>query len=560
MIANLLRLICVENILLATHVFPLAVVVSTKQNMSLASIWQNFQASPQIQHLSDDATLSYITTCQRFTGPRQIVDQMAQNKTGSQSQDQSIAVHEGSDSIVIEGITTMKFDFNGQLNPFLPGMDDNLCSGKMVEMPIVTCSREQNFFLKIQVYTVTFCENRKIRAIRVFWDQATVLKQVDVIGTRGRGWPVKDGRDQVRMLQGVPVPSGRVIASSAHTQNPTHDPHASLHLFEPPKQEPRQEYAPVEYNQRVTQERRDYGELFTNEESARPDPVTSRTGTGPQRLVSVGSQFKEPEQEQNLGNRYGASNAANNNHFELGSPDISELSTSEQASRAGNVRGPTQDRDQHFSFGTPDAATLASDRDENDRHRKGGIRDHNASNENYYGPNTGAKQRPDLQSSFDMFSGSPTVAEHTNQGRRGPPQPSFNAFNEQASFDNPHGMEYNRGRRGPPSQSYDFTSGEVAAQSGPHVTETRGARPDAYTQTETRYEAENPHNMEYNRGRRGPPASQYDFTAPEQTTPYQPTMTRRDISSQYEFGGSSERQDVHGHEFIVKPDFFYRYR
>ena len=40
----------------------------------------------------------------------------------------------------------------------------------------------------------------KIRAIRVYWDQATVLKQLEIVGSRGRGWPITDGPKQINLI------------------------------------------------------------------------------------------------------------------------------------------------------------------------------------------------------------------------------------------------------------------------------------------------------------------------------------------------------------------------
>ena len=42
-----------------------------------------------------------------------------------------------------------------------------------------------------------FDSQRKIRQIRLHWDQGTVLKQVDAIGKSGRNWPIRDGKPQV---------------------------------------------------------------------------------------------------------------------------------------------------------------------------------------------------------------------------------------------------------------------------------------------------------------------------------------------------------------------------
>jgi len=40
----------------------------------------------------------------------------------------------------------------------------------------------------------------KIRSIRVYWDQATVLKQLQIVGARGRGWPITDGSSQIDLI------------------------------------------------------------------------------------------------------------------------------------------------------------------------------------------------------------------------------------------------------------------------------------------------------------------------------------------------------------------------
>ena len=83
--------------------------------------------------------------------------------------------------------------------------------------------------------------------MRLYWDQASVLKQLNVIGRSGRNWPIKDGADQIKMMvesisrHSVAVPaaqnggSGTVRASRSQSQgreNAMRDPHASLHLFQ----------------------------------------------------------------------------------------------------------------------------------------------------------------------------------------------------------------------------------------------------------------------------------------------------------------------------------------
>ena len=47
--------------------------------------------------------------------------------------------------------------------------------------------------------TLVFQEG-KIRSIRIYWDQATVLKQLGIIGSRGRAWPITDGKNQIELI------------------------------------------------------------------------------------------------------------------------------------------------------------------------------------------------------------------------------------------------------------------------------------------------------------------------------------------------------------------------
>jgi hypothetical protein len=53
----------------------------------------------------------------------------------------------------------------------------------------------------MQIHIVHFDTEQQIKQIRIHWDQASLLKQVEVIGARGRAWPIRDGKDQIRLLK-----------------------------------------------------------------------------------------------------------------------------------------------------------------------------------------------------------------------------------------------------------------------------------------------------------------------------------------------------------------------
>jgi hypothetical protein len=100
---------------------------------------------------------------------------------------------------------------------------------------------------------VQFDTDLKIRQIRQYWDQGSLLKQIEVIGSRARNWPIRDGKDQCRLIANSVTseqqaagtsrrstasrdPNEVVINSRSHsssTTSATGDPHATLSLFQP---------------------------------------------------------------------------------------------------------------------------------------------------------------------------------------------------------------------------------------------------------------------------------------------------------------------------------------
>ena len=114
------------------------------------------------------------------------------------------------------------------------------------------------------------------------------MKQVEVIGARARNWPIRDGKDQIRLVTSssattssdgssqagaargadeVSVRSGR---SRGSTTNAMNDPHASLQLFQPRdvNQEPTESRPAGPRTQSMKPPPRDLGELFVDEASA----------------------------------------------------------------------------------------------------------------------------------------------------------------------------------------------------------------------------------------------------------------------------------------------------
>lgn len=142
----------------------------------------------------------------------------------------------------------------------------------------------------LQVHIVRFDAQQKISQIRLYWDQGSLLKQVDVIGARGRAWPIRDGRDQLKLIQkGVAAepatqtaaapssppqkPRDNGVSEAAEAQNfspskkPIKDPHASLSLFSGEPETTQQEIAPNLPKSIAKPPPRDYNELFVGEDA-----------------------------------------------------------------------------------------------------------------------------------------------------------------------------------------------------------------------------------------------------------------------------------------------------
>lgn len=101
------------------------------------------------------------------------------------------------------------------------------------------------------MHIVRFDSQAQIQQIRVYWDQGSLLKQVQVIGSSGRNWPIRDAKDQSRLItnaiaaQGNSTPVAQTSAqpkqqdqqqpAAARSASPTKrhikDPHTSLSLF-----------------------------------------------------------------------------------------------------------------------------------------------------------------------------------------------------------------------------------------------------------------------------------------------------------------------------------------
>ncbi|KAK4937969.1 hypothetical protein LTR10_021534 [Elasticomyces elasticus] len=203
--------------------------------MALRDIYQRFLDLPNPISLSQNASLHYITTLTSFSQSAQIIRHLeTQNKNVVSTKSvKVISAVEGTNSLALEVETLLEFISGG--GTYLPGLE-NFIVDKIATIPTT--------------HFVHFDAERKISQIRISWDQASLLRQAEVIGSRGNQWPVCDGKDQIRLItfssNAAPTIASEVPTSqrgrpevqsfsSSRNVSPSKkhikDPYASLDLF-----------------------------------------------------------------------------------------------------------------------------------------------------------------------------------------------------------------------------------------------------------------------------------------------------------------------------------------
>ncbi|KAI1758915.1 hypothetical protein GGR53DRAFT_192804 [Hypoxylon sp. FL1150] len=196
--------------------------------MALVAVYKQFLAAPNPSQLSPEAALHYITTTTSFRGRNEVMKHLSGLvKQLKKKNEDFLSVIEGQNAIAVEVDTVLEFLSAG--GPYLPGLDDNFLTDRTVYLPIM--------------HLVTFDKGGKILQIRQTWDQGSLLKQIDVIGKSGRNWPIRDSKEQIKLIE-IAVKSSVDAApdqgsadftarSRGNSSNVLRDPHASLALFAP---------------------------------------------------------------------------------------------------------------------------------------------------------------------------------------------------------------------------------------------------------------------------------------------------------------------------------------
>ncbi|KAL6720723.1 hypothetical protein ACLMJK_002648 [Lecanora helva] len=249
---------------------------------SLKAIYQSYLANPSANSLSDNAALNYISTLTTINTAAAIIKHhAAHSKVLKKKEEKVLSCVESDNAVCLDIETTLEFLMGG--GAYLPSVEDNFLADRVVTFPMV--------------HIVHFDSNQKIKQIRLYWDQGSLLKQVEVIGARAKSWPIRDGKDQARLIATSAAGTAQSNSSSrpstassatetsrdsndsvmtnkprSQSKNVTRDPHASLSLFAPREEEEEEESSqPVGQRAPKAQSAkpppRDYHDLFVGDDS-----------------------------------------------------------------------------------------------------------------------------------------------------------------------------------------------------------------------------------------------------------------------------------------------------
>jgi hypothetical protein len=175
-----------------------------------------------------------------------------------------------------------------------------------------------------QIHIVHFDNAGKITQIRLNWDQGALLKQIDVIGARSRNWPIRESKEQSKLIassaaavaQPDSEPNSRrsttcrgadevsiTSRSRGSTNNAMNDPHASLSLFQNrsfDEEDDSHGSRPIAPRaQSAKPPPREYSELFVGGDSGSPSPspqkIPVKAGSG--KNYKASRLFEEEEDE-----------------------------------------------------------------------------------------------------------------------------------------------------------------------------------------------------------------------------------------------------------------------
>ncbi|KAH6638217.1 hypothetical protein C7974DRAFT_391094 [Boeremia exigua] len=318
--------------------------------MTLSDTYKRFLDRPSQGDLAEKVALHYITTLTSINDSAAIIKHLQiQEKLLKKTKQQVVSVVEGRHALSVDVETTIEF-LNGG-GAYLPGLDDNFVADRTVTFPMV--------------HIVHFDSADKITQIRQYWDQGSLLKQIDVIGARSRNWPIREGPEQAKLIkssaqtaQPDSAPSSRPstasrgadevsIRSRGSTSNAMNDPHASLSLFERRQIEENELPSAHPTAPRVQSAKpppREYSELFVGENTGSPSTQQQRfpVKAGANKQSQVNRLFDETDEDRIAATtplKATKTNPKKFNHFEFGDGESEKTPRGRDASRKEAPRG-----------------------------------------------------------------------------------------------------------------------------------------------------------------------------------------------------------------------------
>ncbi|KAJ5222846.1 uncharacterized protein N7469_009086 [Penicillium citrinum] len=169
----------------------------------LKDSYQKFRANPRNAPIASNVSLIYVPSTTRFDGADAVAAHTSRQSAEVKKKTESIiSAIESSDSLCLDIETTLEFLEGG--GAYLPSFDDNFLADRVVTIPTL--------------HIVHFNAEQQIQQVRIYWDQGSLLKELEVIGARGRNWPIREAKEQVRLLKS---------AESAKTAAPSLEPSKS---------------------------------------------------------------------------------------------------------------------------------------------------------------------------------------------------------------------------------------------------------------------------------------------------------------------------------------------
>ncbi|KAJ5085316.1 hypothetical protein N7532_010087 [Penicillium argentinense] len=152
----------------------------------LKDSYQKFRANPRNAPVAANVSLIYVPSTTRIDGAEAVaVHASRQSSVVKKNSEQVISAIESSDSLCLDIETTLEFLEGGGV--YLPSFDDNFLADRVVTIPTL--------------HIVHFNAEHQIQQVRIYWDQGSLLKELEVIGARGRNWPIREAKEQTRLLK-----------------------------------------------------------------------------------------------------------------------------------------------------------------------------------------------------------------------------------------------------------------------------------------------------------------------------------------------------------------------